>query len=402
MTDGRRVRVGVDVRCLGDGTGMRGFARYTSEVVHALARRDDVEIIGYSDRDVDFLPDEIVVHRFAGRREIGAEQLAWPRLLRRDAIDVVLGPANRGLPLVTPCPAVLTLHDAVEWDRSLVAAPHGRDRVRFEYSNVASLTNATRVITVSEFSAHKLHTVLGIPRARIRVVYEAADQRFRPSNSVGVADAQQRNDAEVATRLSINRDTVVYVGGFDAKKDIPTLIRGFADAARDRAERQLVLIGSHPPFDDIAAIAAECDVAAQVRAIGYVDDADLPSIYRRAGCFATAAAFEGFGLPAMEAMACGLAVVVPDAGSLPEIVGDGGIAYPVRSVAALGNAIAETLDPVRREHWIARAQRRAAQFSWDATAEQTLTVLREAANVTAARRVVDACRILPNAKRWVA
>ena len=191
------LRVGIDVRSLAVGEEIRGFARYTHGILHAIARRGDVEVIAFSDREVAGLPHKVVVHRFDGGREIFSEQVRWPSLLRSQRIDVLLGPANRGLPLMSSCPTVLTLHDAVEWSPGLVEPLQGRDRFRFAYSTIASLWNATRVLTVSEHSAREIHSVLGIPRSRLRPVLEAADERFCPhSDSDAETFAPQLADVD--------------------------------------------------------------------------------------------------------------------------------------------------------------------------------------------------------------
>ncbi len=395
------LRVGIDVRCLSDSAEVRGFARYTSEVLHALAARNDVELLGYSDRDVEHLPPRMQFRRFSSRREIDAEQRVWPRLLRDDAIDVVFSPANRGLPLLTSCPTVLTLHDAVEWDRTLVEAPQGRDRFRFGYSNIASILNAGLVITVSRHSARDIEQRLGIPGSRMRVVYEAADDRFRRDELLN--DEERRLDRAVAEKLGIDSRTVVYVGGCDAKKGIPELVEGFAAFAAKTSDASLALVGARPAREAIEALAASLGIVDRVHLLGYVPDAELPSVYRNAGCFATAAAFEGFGLPAMEAMACGTPVIVPSAGSLPEVVAEGGLHYAAGNASDLGRALREVMGTATSQRlWAGKAIVRAGEFSWARTADLTLQVLREAAAIGRVRRVGRAVSLVPQTLKWVA
>ncbi len=392
------LRVGVDVRCIADGSEIRGFARYSTELIAALARRNDIEMTGFSDQPVAALPEGMELVRFDSGREIASEQWVLPRLVRHWGIDVLLAPANRGLPMITHCPTVLTLHDAVEWDANLVTMPQGRDRLRFAYSNIASLWNATLVLTVSQHSARELHEVLAIPNDRIRVVLEAASERFHADESAEVDDDW---DTSIAAEFSVTRNTALYVGGYDAKKSIDVLLNGFALAAANTPGCKLVLVGSHPPAKDIAEFASKHGLADRIHCVGYVDDELLPSLYRRAGCFVTAAAAEGFGLPAMEAMASGLPVVAPNAGATPEVVGAGGLLFRAGSAAELGAAI-QAMFIGDSEHWRVAARAQAARFSWDTTASQTVAVLREAAATSGWTRARRASAIVRHSGRWVA
>ena len=364
--------VGVDVRCLVDPY-LRGFSRYTHELVHALSRRPGLRVIGFTDAELAHEIPVPVVH-FSADREVVREQMVLPRLLRGHNIDVLLCPTNRGLPFLAPCPTVLTLHDAVEWDSHLVAQRSGKARMRFAYSSAFSLAGASLVLTVSRASADAIVRAVGVRPERLRVVHEAADARFSPHAEPG--------DGPVVQGLGIERDYVLYVGGFDKKKDVVTLIRAFGEM-RGVTDADLILAGRIT--DDAASLVrltTELDLVDRVRFVGYVADDDLPAFYRGARCFAFPAIAEGFGLPPVEAMACGVAVVAADAAALPEIVGDGGQLFAASDVSALAAALRElTTSESTRSHWSAAALRRAGEFSWDATAEQTERVLREAAAV---------------------
>ena len=176
-----RSRIGVDVRCLTD-EAPRGFARYTLELIGALTRRSEIELIGFSDAPVSVeLP--VPVRRFGGDRELVREQVALARVVAQEHLDVLLVPTNRGLPWAAPCATVLTLHDVVEWDPGLVTPPRGKSRFRFGYASVLSLAGADLVITVSHASASRIRQRLHVPDHRLRVVHEAASARFTRDGS---------------------------------------------------------------------------------------------------------------------------------------------------------------------------------------------------------------------------
>lgn len=373
------LRVGIDVRCLQEGE-LRGFARYTLELVSALARRPALDLVGLSDGAVAFaLPVPTV--RFAGGREVLREQVALPLTARRERLDVLLAPANRGLPWAAPCATALTLHDAVEWDADLVAPPRGRSRTRFAYSSVVSLAAADVIITVSRASAERIGERLRIAPGRLRVVHEAAPDRFARAPDPGAVE-------DLCARLGIQPGYVLYLGGFERKKDVPTLLRAVAHLVRTGTAVTLVLAGAaSAPRSELERLAADLQIERSVRWVGFVPDGDLPALYRGARCFAFPATAEGFGLPVVEAMACGTPVVAAGAAALVEVVAGGGVLFDPGDDAALAAALqAVCTDAGRGRDLSDRARRRAAAFSWDLTAEATEGVLREVAAVPARLR----------------
>ncbi len=366
-----RLVVGIDVRCLSDGD-LRGISRYTIELIRGLARRTDVALVGISDRAIPLnLP--IRVERYASGREVIAEQVKLPALARRLKLDVLLCPANRGLPLLATCPTVLTLHDAVEWDSSLVATPRGKSRARFNYSSIISLASASLVITVSEASSKAISQTLEVAPAKMRVTHEAAPLEFRVSHEVG--------GDSVLDHFDLESGYILYVGGFDAKKDLATLVRAYARVSSEGATPPLVLAGKGGEESDV--IASQVDslgLGSRVRFLGFVEDEFLPELYREALFFVFPAIAEGFGLPVIEAMAMGTPVLCAAAGSLPEVTGDGGQLFAPGDDKHLARLMRVLIDDRSlREVWSTAALERASHFSWDATAEATMRVLREAA-----------------------
>jgi glycosyltransferase involved in cell wall biosynthesis len=362
----------VDVRCLGGGE-LRGFSRYTLELIHALARRDSVDVVAISDVAIPFsLPVEL--HSVPGRREVAREQIGYVRAALRERLDVLLVPANRGVPWMTPCATVLTLHDAAEWDARLVDPPEGKSRARFTYASMLSLAGADLVITVSHASAAHIHQRLRVPMTRLRVVHEAPPRHF--------GESQPQSSDDVCARLGFSQGYVLYLGGFDTKKDVATLLRAFAKVIGLLPDAHLVLAGAATP-DRLALEehARELGLMPNIHWVGFVDDEDLQALYGSAACFVFPAVAEGFGLPVIEAMSCGTPVVVAEAGSLPEVVGDGGTCFPAGDDAALAGAVVSVLQARYEEgqRLSTAARVRAAQFTWDRTAEETEAVLREAA-----------------------
>ncbi len=386
------LRVLVDVRCLVDGD-LRGFSRYTSELLRGLMTLRSVELVGVSDRplDRDLGFDVAVVD---GGREWRVEQLGFSRVASRVGADVLFCPTNRGLP-ATGAPSVLTLHDAVEWDADLVPRPTGRSRLRFGYSTAASLAGATRILTVSRHSAREIRSRLGIAADRIDVVLEAAGHSFRRTHTT----AELR---EARLRYGLPEEFALYVGGFDAKKSVETLFRAWRLIPADR-RLPLVLGGRRGrDADALAAAVARLGVDDDVRFIGYVDDPLLPALYSTADLFVFPAVAEGFGLPPLEAMACGTATIVADAGALPEVVGSAAVRFAAGDASSLARVVARlTDDRAERDRLSAQGRAHALARSWVDVAHDTVAVLRRAAGTSRVRRAAGGVGSLTRVHRWL-
>ena len=214
-----------------------------------------------------------------------------------------------------------------------------------------------------------------MPGGRVRVIPEAADPGLAPVDDPAVLD-------EVLSRHGLARGGYLfYLGGIDPRKDLPTLLRALL-RLRERGS-PLVLALAGPVQQDkhypaLAAAMSEMRLGEAVKLLGFVDEADLPALFSGAAAFAFASRYEGFGLPPLEAMACGAPVVAADATAVPEVVGDAGMLFTPGDDAAL----AEALDALSRDAGLAAAQRakglaRAKEFSWERAAADTLALYEE-------------------------
>jgi glycosyltransferase involved in cell wall biosynthesis len=302
------------------------------------------------------------------------EQLDFPRAALAARADLAHVPYF-GSALVPHVPTVVTIHDLIP-----VVLPlyRGSAKVR-AYTRLVSLAarRAHAIIADSEASRRDIIKHLGIAPEKIRVVYLAADPSYRP-----VIDNSEL--PRVRAKYGLPEQFVLYFGGFDQRKNVPNLVRAFVKVAQGLGEDcSLVLAGRVPTsvsplFPDVRALVNELDLSDQTCFIGAVAEADKPALYTLAACFAWPSYYEGFGLPVLEAMACGTPVVAGDAGSLPEIVADAGFLVPPDNINKLAGAIiASVIDaPLRAEHR-ARGLARAATFSWEKCALETVQVYKE-------------------------
>ena len=269
----------------------------------------------------------------------------------------------------SPTRMVVTIHDLIPL---LLPAYRGSLRVRAYTQLVAAAARcADAVIADSECSKRDIVRRLGIDAARVHVVYLAAGAGYRP-----VADPA------VIRKYGLPEKYVLYLGGFDQRKNVRVIIEAFARLSEfHSAGYRLVLAGVNLGVDStlfpnpqrIARETGLPDTAIQY--LGGVDEGDKPALYSGAAVFLFASLYEGFGLPPLEAMACGAPVVSSNASSLPEVVGDAGICVSPEDVAAWAEAIRTVLtDDARRAAMRERGIVQAKEFSWERTARETLAV----------------------------
>ena len=294
-------------------------------------------------------------------------RLSWA--MARHRPDVLFVPAHV-VPIIHPRATVVTIHDLGY--RHFPDTHTARSRRYLDWSTRWSVRAARRVIAVSGATRDDLVAMIDVPEAKISVVHHGVRPTARPSD-----------DAVNATleRLRVPRPFVLYLGTVQPRKNLQRLIRAFRQVVDAGLPHTLVIAGrigwlAEPNRAEVAA----CGLTARVHFAGYVADDDLPPLYMGADAFAFPSLHEGFGMPPLEALAYGVPVVASRTTSLPEIVGDAGLLVDPQDEAALGAALVRALaDQTLRTRLIAAGLERAAQFSWERCARETLAVLEGAA-----------------------
>lgn len=300
------------------------------------------------------------------------EQVTFPRLCRQLQANVAHVP-YWGSPLWPSLPSVVSVLDLIPM---LLAEYRGGPPVRLYTSLVAAAAqNAAQVLTISKASKRDIVTHLRLPADRVHVTHLAAGQHFtHQPDLAGEATLRQHHPG-------LPSQYVLYLGGFDIRKNVDVLVQmcGWLQRAFGTAF-PLVIAGALPErhgrfFRDPRVLARALKVEELVYCLGPVSEEDKPALYRNASVFLFPSRYEGFGLPALEALACGSPVVGSDASSIPEIVGDAGILADPDDVERMaGGLLAVLNDDDLRSELSRRAVVQAARFSWERCASQTAEV----------------------------
>jgi glycosyltransferase involved in cell wall biosynthesis len=287
----------------------------------------------------------------SSRRSI-RDLLAMSRAVARTAPDAVFFPSVYSyFPMIPPVRALLGIHDTMA-DRFPAFAFDSAAQQRFwRWKMRLALCQCRDVLTVSEYSKRSIAAHWGLPEDRIHVISEAPAALFQPQNSA-------------------RREVVLSVGGISPNKNLATLIRAFSGV---RTGVELWIAGDYESDGFKTCYRELADLAANrpIRFLGRISDEELCRLYGEASVLAFPSLEEGFGLPAVEAMACGLPVVAHDGHAVAEVLGGAGLLVDARDEAALASAINLVLsDGALAERLREKGLARAAQFSWDRAAEQ--------------------------------
>lgn len=289
--------------------------------------------------------------------------LTMPLAAAQDRLDLLH--VNYHAPPVCPCPVIVTIHDLAFHFFPSAFSP--RDLIILSLLVPLSARRARWVIAVSEHTRQDLIRVYNLPPTKIKVTYEAANASFRP-----VQDPILLSRIRASYRIA--GPYILGVGNLQPRKNLPRLIAAFARLRREQAiPHQLVLVGQKAWRNHtITAAIASAGVQEEVILTGYVPDDDLPLLYSGADLFVYPSLYEGFGLPVLEAMACGTPVVTSRTSSLPEVAGDAAWLVDPLDTEELVQAIGELLsDPGKREELRQRGLARSRTFSWLETARQS-------------------------------
>ncbi len=368
------MRIGIDARLV--FYHQAGIGQYILRLTQALARIDheDQFILFKSRKDKTVIVDQPNFkvqsvwtpshHRF--------ERLAMSVELAPSPLDVLHSP-DFIPPARARCPTVITVHDLafLLYPRFLTS-----DSARYYGQVDLAARGADHIIAVSESTKRDTVRLLGVPPEKITVIYEAAHPLFTP-----MADPEAL--ARVRERYRLPPDFILFVSTIEPRKNIPTLLRAFRRLRDNYKSKATLAIAGNRGWlvEEVDATIEELQLGDSVRCLGGVPNEELVYLYNAARLFVFPSFYEGFGLPPLEAMACGTPVIVSNTSSLPEVVGDAGWLVNPEDVEGLTVAMYRILsDENLRREMRTKGLARAATFSWERAARETLQVYRRVAS----------------------
>jgi glycosyltransferase involved in cell wall biosynthesis len=368
------MRVAIDARKLHDfgiGTYTRNLLRHLARIDHdneyvLLCHQSDLGIgtqLGTNFRTVLESSPNYSIH----------EQIHVPWVLHRERPDVFHAP-HYAMPLAVRCRSLVTIHDCIH----LMFPQYLPNRAAYVYAKAAmwgAARRAHRILTVSEASKRDIIRLLDVPPEKIVVVYNAIDERFRVTPSEAAI-------ALVRERYQLDHRFMLYVGNIKPHKNLVRVVEAF-DRLRKRGFDDLMLLIIGDEISKLPALRRAVHnhkLHKHVRFLGYLPDDTLAILYRLAAVFVFPSLYEGFGLPPLEAMACGTPVVTSNVSSLPEVTGDAAVLVDPYDVQSITDGIAKVLsDPALREDLRMKGIARARTFSWERSVARTREIYQEVA-----------------------
>ncbi len=375
------MRIGIDGIPL--ATPKTGIGHYTFELAHALARLlpgDECQLVAPVPVDLDAENEgiEVPTNLCTVYAPVNALRRRWwtiglPLYIRRNKLTLFHG-TNYNVPLWRRCPTVVTIHDL---SLLLHSDTHQEHLVRRARMRLPTMTRvATRIITDSESVKREICTHLGVAPAKITAVSLAPRRAFRPAGEAQARAARRR--------LGVEDDFILFVGTVEPRKNLVTLVRAFDELLRMTDLRpQLVIAGPKGWLtEDLFANVEWSARTERILFTGYVPDEDLCALYSSCRVSVYPSLYEGFGLPPLEAMACGAPVITSRIPVIMETVGTSARLIEPSDVRELTAALVELLtDADARKHFSVSGLQRAAEFTWEGTAQMTLEVYRAALGV---------------------
>ena len=385
--ENHRVNIGIDISTWNN---RRGFGRFTREIVRSMVQEGrGHEYLLFGDRatlvGADSLDRGHIIRAPTGQAVLEAASASGHRSLRdiwamtrevaRHDVDVMFFPAVYSyFPVLNKTKIILTIHDMIPELYPEKVFPNARFRTFWRLKQMVGIWQSSVVLTVSQHSKDQIMQHCRLADGQVHVIYEAAGSAFHVMNDRAAVHAiLQRYGLTSAERF------LLYVGGMSPHKNLAALIRAYMELLDDPgfADVKLVLVGEYladafySDYPALRQLVLQSRLGDRVTFTGYIDDVDLAGLYNATACFVLPSLIEGFGLPAVEAMACGAAVVASRAGSLPEILDGAGRLFDPGDHRELAATLKGVLsDEVLRQTMRTRGLVRAKRFGWQQTAEQ--------------------------------
>lgn len=389
------MKIGIDA-CTWENR--RGFGRFTRELLGALLEYDEENeyllfIDKTAERNMEETPargEVIVIDTQVSPMEAasasGSRSLrdlwAMTREVKRHKIDLFFFPAVYSyFPILNRTKIVVTIHDVIADHHPELIFPDSKAKLFWKLKQNTAIRQAHLILTVSEYSKREIIDYFKLPESKVRVISEAARSVFTV-----ISGTNEISETLAHFGISPNEDFLLYVGGISPHKNLQALAEAFGQLVSEAkfAGLKLVLVGDYkddPFFSAYPSLKKqieENDLADKVIFTGYIEDPELAHFYNAAALVVLPSLEEGFGLPAVEAMACGAPVAASDRGSLPEVLGAAGRFFDPTNTKQMSEVIGQILDDEALRSSMSRTGLlRSREFLWKKAAQETIAIFQE-------------------------
>jgi glycosyltransferase involved in cell wall biosynthesis len=388
------MKIGVDATCWGN---KRGFGRFTRELLESILELDKTnEYLFFIDADTsesETIPSQvkkIEVQTEAsqlkaasanGRRSV-KDLWAMSREVYRNKVDIFFFPAVYSyFPILNRTKVIVTIHDVIADNNPELVFPNSKSKIFWKIKQNVAVRQSDLILTVSDYSKQEISKYFNLPATRLRVISEGARSVFKV-----LSKGAEMEKVLKRFGLDSNERFLLYVGGISPHKNLSTLIDAFKRISQvsEQSQIKLVLVGDYqddPFFSAYPSLKKQVenlDLADKVIFTGFIPDEDLAQLYNAATLLVFPSFEEGFGLPAVEAMACALPVAASNCSSLPEVIGQAGRFFDPRDEQNMAEVILKILNDDSLINELKELSlKRSKEFAWKKAAKDTLTIFEE-------------------------
>ncbi|MBC9784850.1 glycosyltransferase family 4 protein [Heliobacterium chlorum] len=366
------MKIGIDARAAiwYRGTGIGTYTYQLCRHLYDVCKQEELRFFWPGDefRNLHITQDD-VFRQVEQNKDRFWEEIHIPQVIQKENIDLYHVPQNGiGLPYPKECPLVATIHDLIPY---IYPETVGKGYLKIFLEEMPRILEVVdHVIAPSHCTARDLEQIAGVPRSKITVIYEAAEPIYQPMD-------REQARLFMKERFSVDKPYILYVGGFSPRKNIRLLIHAFHQVRPYLPEEYCLIIPGKQSkeYNDLESMVAALRLQEHIRFLGFVNVDELPWIYNGASVFVYPSLYEGFGLPPIEAMACGTPTLVSNVSSLPEVAGDGALLFsPIRTEQLSELIYAVLTDPELAAELGRKGLQRARCFSWRRAALTTRDV----------------------------
>lgn len=363
------MKIAIDARGINWYKGT-GIGTYTDKILRYMIKthRENFYQIYWSGGNYDeFKNDNTKILMASKRHHKFFEQLYFPCNLTNDSIDIYHIPQNGiGISEKIPCKTVATIHDLIPYILPETVGKGYLGKFLQEMPRIVDLSSG--IITVSECSKRDILKFFPIDENKVFVTPLAADDKYKPLD-------KEKCRTIIKENYNIDKPFILYIGGFSPRKNVKSLILAFSKIYMNLEEEyNLVIVGANKDDRDLLKdLSIDLAVESRIKFTGFVPEDLLPVLYNACDVFVYPSLYEGFGLPPLEAMSCGIPVITSNISSIPEVVGDGGILIDPFNIDSLISSLEDLLNSESaRSSLSIKALQRASNFSWKKTSEKTV------------------------------